>query len=683
MVYHWAPHKEICYRMYITERRPLEEIIEHMKRVYSFKPRSEVVDSYGFHQLTRSDNSKRAYQVQFSRWNFPSKQRPAHKDDRLVKRVHELWQKNASQREMLRILKDEEGFDINSRELTRVRARNRWLLRARHGDRARPGDVERDSPDSPGDASPAQDGDSTTSLPSQGPRTSGRPIAKDVTNAEHTNHDVPAPKPRRLSKRQSRRNRQQVAGTDELVRFPSEMTLNASKDALGLDSTTYQETRECFARICQEESIIKKTLAGPDKWDYVKNRLVHERPHLQEVVWGSKARLALDIICSDVTKRLRNMDTKMTLVDAKNVLGLDPQQSREVRTSLHEVLCDAQFTCKSDGTAEEWEVIKKRWMEKCELIQDLPVSQEFRRALEVVARDVVKRKRDEKRVQGSSKSHGAGQQKEVSQPETHPDKQQPESRILQPEYEEQQERQDRSLETAESPSSAFATPDRRAPRASSSASPPPLIDEGLDNSMGNSSFEPMPEVPQNSRMEFPPLRRSMPAHAPMPIQPPVSNLPSSSGVLPQPHRMLGSSASANMSLNSQYGSPIYMGTGSQSTFMDQQYVSHEFSAAPANPIFQNVAPVSTAFAVFLRLHPSSTYATSTNLWIGTMSSQSVQELRQTAAAKFPGALCVRIEGILKDAKGTELPLQIQEDEELGAYFAHMQGGSPTFAVQLV
>jgi hypothetical protein len=51
--------------------------------------------------------------------------------------------------------------------------------------------------------------------------------------------------------------------------------------------------------------------------------------------------------------------------------------------------------------------------------------------------------------------------------------------------------------------------------------------------------------------------------------------------------------------------------------------------------------------------------------------------------KFPGALCARVEGIVKDGKGGELPLQIQDDEELGAYLAHLQGGTPTFSVQLV
>jgi hypothetical protein len=126
-----------------------------------------------------------------------------------------------------------------------------------------------------------------------------------------------------------------------------------------------------------------------------------------------------------------------------------------------------------------------------------------------------------------------------------------------------------------------------------------------------------------------------------------------------------------------------MGANAQSAFMGQQYVAQQFSPAPSTAMFQGVPAVSASFAIFLRLHPSSTIVANTGLWIGTMSAHSVQELRDVAVAKFPGAICVRIEGIIKDDKGTELPLQIQDDEELTAYFAHMRGGSPTFAVQLV
>ncbi|KAF4609395.1 hypothetical protein G7Y89_g15873 [Cudoniella acicularis] len=103
MVYDWENKEEICYRMYIEEKKSLEEIMEYMKEELKFAP------------------SKRAFQTQFKRWDFPSKQNPAHKNAALVQRVKELWDCNTSQREMLRLL-NEEGFEIKERELMRQEA---------------------------------------------------------------------------------------------------------------------------------------------------------------------------------------------------------------------------------------------------------------------------------------------------------------------------------------------------------------------------------------------------------------------------------------------------------------------------------------------------------------------------------------------------------------------------------
>ncbi|KAF5021581.1 hypothetical protein F66182_6363 [Fusarium sp. NRRL 66182] len=659
MVYQWEPHRDVCYQLYINERRSLEDIMVHMKNVYQFTP------------------SKRAFQVQFSRWRFPSKQRLAHKDDLLVKRIHELWQKNIPQREMLRVLNDEDGFDINSRELMRVRSRNRWLLRVRDGDRARSGDADHDIETGENDSWPAEDGNKTTFLPDQ-----ERGVS--VTDASE-------PKSRKISKRQSRRNRQNIGKTESIVRFPSEMTLNDSKDVLGLDANTYPETRECFARICQEEFIVKKTLAGPERWDYIKRRLITERPNLQEVLWLSKEnlekkQLALDIICTDVTKRLRNQGTHMTLVDAKNELGLNPEESHEVRAALHEVLSDASFTCKTDGTPEKWEELKRRWIEKSAHLKNITFvgddeqSRRKAKAVEVVARDVIKRKRDEKRIK--DKGVEADKQKGPVQHSIQNDELQRDTRDLQNEQQQQQQQQQGHRHHTRTPSTL--TSEREASRPRHPSEPIEMHESELGTGMDDTAFEPIHGDPANSQMAFTPTRQPVPQNRPTRMQPQVSNLSNSQGGLPQPHRMLGSSPTDGMPINAQYeSSSMYMANDTQSNFMQQQYVPHQFPVGTPNTMFQAVPTVSTAFAVFLRLHPSSTYITNTSLWISTMESQSVQELRQVAVAKFPGALCVRIEGILKDAKGTELPLQIQGDDELGAYFAHMQGGSPTFAVQLV
>ena len=39
MVYDWESKEEICYRLYIEEKKSLEEIMEFMKENYKFAPR--------------------------------------------------------------------------------------------------------------------------------------------------------------------------------------------------------------------------------------------------------------------------------------------------------------------------------------------------------------------------------------------------------------------------------------------------------------------------------------------------------------------------------------------------------------------------------------------------------------------------------------------------------------------
>jgi hypothetical protein len=39
MVYDWENKEEMCYRMYIEEKKSLEEIMEYMKEHHKFAPR--------------------------------------------------------------------------------------------------------------------------------------------------------------------------------------------------------------------------------------------------------------------------------------------------------------------------------------------------------------------------------------------------------------------------------------------------------------------------------------------------------------------------------------------------------------------------------------------------------------------------------------------------------------------
>jgi hypothetical protein len=46
MVYDWDGKREICYKMYIEDKKALEEIMEYMKNTHQFAPRYVFVEKY-------------------------------------------------------------------------------------------------------------------------------------------------------------------------------------------------------------------------------------------------------------------------------------------------------------------------------------------------------------------------------------------------------------------------------------------------------------------------------------------------------------------------------------------------------------------------------------------------------------------------------------------------------------
>ncbi|EAU38643.1 conserved hypothetical protein [Aspergillus terreus NIH2624] len=405
MVYDWDGKRDICYQMYIRDKKALEEIMEYMKNAYDFSP------------------SKRAFQTQFKRWGFPSKQNPAHKNMALVARVKQLWEKNTSQRDMLRILNDE-GFEIKERELMRVRAKNRWLLRVPNGMKAQstlqspvplPDDegllaLQQEvykNTDGPFDTSseplPA---DTATSHPPS-PGLSAEVIAKRKERLER----LKAESAERWATRKRRRRTRGWAGLPAdppgPPRFPSETTIDESKKYLNLDNAMYREIRDQFQRICEEAGFIKKTVAGPERWQEAKNKLIQGSHHLQQVFWDDPNQLdaktlALDVVCTDVTKRMRTLERRMTIAEAKNALGINPEESRQIRNAFYNTLKADHFTSKLEAGDEHWKELKERWIKESEILQRIlpsdPADAEHstkHKALEVLCRDVMKRLRDD------------------------------------------------------------------------------------------------------------------------------------------------------------------------------------------------------------------------------------------------------------------------------------------------
>ena len=340
-------------------------------------------------------------------------------------RVKQLWEHNTNQRDMLRIL-NEEGFEIKERELMRVRAKNRWLLRVPNGMKSQEVSVARaPQPDDEGLLALQQevyrqdqsfvDGSESISaglvVPAgERPSSSGlspEVLAKRKERLERLKNESAE----RWASRKRRRRTRGWAGLPAdppgPPRFPSETTIDESKHYLNLDNTMYRHLREQFQRICEEAGFIKKTVAGPERWQAAKDRLIQESPHLQQVFTSepnqrdAKA-LALDVVCTDVTKRMRTLERRMTIAEAKNSLGINPEQSRQIRNAFYDTLKADHFTSKLEAGDEHWQELKMQWIRNSPLLQRIlepgqadPAHSAKLKALEVLCRDVMKRLRDD------------------------------------------------------------------------------------------------------------------------------------------------------------------------------------------------------------------------------------------------------------------------------------------------
>ncbi|KAK6815827.1 hypothetical protein PG987_016593 [Apiospora arundinis] len=94
-----------------TEKKPLEEIMPVNAVGTSSTPRSPTLLP-----LLPSPSPN-----PIPRWDFPSKQNPDYKNGPALRGVG-LWAKNLLQKDMLRVLTEEDGFDTTHRELMRVRS---------------------------------------------------------------------------------------------------------------------------------------------------------------------------------------------------------------------------------------------------------------------------------------------------------------------------------------------------------------------------------------------------------------------------------------------------------------------------------------------------------------------------------------------------------------------------------
>ncbi|KAL8902439.1 MAG: hypothetical protein Q9207_004713 [Kuettlingeria erythrocarpa] len=616
--------------LYIDQNKSLEEVMDWFRTNQNFTP------------------SKRAFQTQIKRWHFPSKHTPAYTDSALVDRVGELWAQNVSQKNMLELL-HAEGFDaVTERELTRIRDKEGLKLRVtsakatskeknltpmkrKHDEQA-----DQDLHDGhsaqahlPVQGAPPESDQGSSAEPPMAPLSPASPsgeLTQEVIQKRQARFErLQAESHERLMKRTRRRRTKSYAGLPPdppaPPRFPSETTLEEAKSILHLDKSMYIQIRAKFEEICVENDVIKKTEAGPDKWQAVKNQLIERFPPVHPMFLGTDQAqlnyhyLALEMICNDVTKKLRTMKSKVTIADAKNALGLNPEQGRQIKAVFHRILKEDHFTSKIETGPDHWQDLKQKWINELPLLQHIlaagnadPDHGRKLKAMEHLCRDVMKRLRDTQTKEQKRRIEGGVAEESLS------------------------------LQAANIAVPAAAADS--VPRPVSSGKASPLGRNFSANRPAPRDFDGISTLASQAL-----------ASAPLPLSPPS---------LPNRHQHI-------------HPSHNYSG----------QIDPTLLSAAANFPTFQPQQPSFLPTAVYFRLAPNSQVKSPPNVWVETLSAPNVPALRQLAVASRPYAnLSVgRIEGLIK-TENSESKLTINDDEELIAYMQHLKGDSPTFVVYI-
>ena len=564
---------------------------------------------------------------------------------------------------MLRILNDgpDGGFNIKERELMRVRAKNRWLLRVPNGMKsggfipAKTGPEDEDEalqelaqalyPDGAPQAESTGNGEPMTI----GPKPASPDLAPEVIAKRRERLEkLQAESAERWASKKRRRRTRGWAGLPAdppgPPRFPSETTIDEGKNLLQLDPLMYRQLRDHFQNVCEDMGIIKKTTAGAELWQAAKDRLKAESPHLQTVFYTDNFQydsknLALDVICTDVTKRMRTLERRMTIAEAKNALGVNPEESRQIRNAFYSLLKEDHFTSKLEAGDEHWQELKDRWIANLPILQqilapgDADPQHSYRvKAMEVLCRDVMKRLRDDQTKRDPAR-------KRPNQDE-----------IL-----------DGTSAHLHLPSSNVSTASKhiRSNRSVTSRTKTNGISNGI-STLASQALATAPDISQHQQQHKPNTN----AYSDLQIDPSLLLAANDSSLLPNSSSHLHAQEVAY-----------------------QQHPDIPQSLQDSNgdgPTLQGPIPV------YFRLSPHSTIPsrpTSTRLWLATLTATSVEELKMVAGAKHRGARVKKIEGVVKEGReggAREVSFKLDEDEELDAYLTHVGdlGGKATFLVEL-
>ena len=560
---------------------------------------------------------------------------------------------------MLEILRGE-GWDLKERELTKLRKEQNLLLRERNrnGHPKRSEKRKRDDAfDEQSDDGEQQieDGEDTTAasgepaLPNMAPEILAKRQARQAKLLAESEERLKAGTRRRRTKVWSGLPPDPAAPP----RYPSELTMEECKGVLGLDKQQYHSMRDLFEGICRTNNIVKKTLCSADTWSNAKAELISRVPHLQSIFYGPNAAMAgqtqqpmaFELICMDVTKKIRTVGTRVTITEAKSFLGLTPQEARDARAAFDAILKEDYFVSKLEVPREHWDGLKTRWVEGSPLLQqklsggvtDHDYGMKLK-CIESIAADVQKRHRDQQ-----TKNDPTHLTKSID-PTRNP------------------------YASTPKPTNTMPTPPRI------NTAPPPPLPPTINR--GRAPF------PSGKSMGPPPASN---AHnfAPSNSTPHNYNHPPASA--PSESQDNGITDLATQALSTATQAPFISYTSMANMQIDPTLLQAA-SLPPYEPTISS--PSAESIPIYFRLSPLSSIHSHPKVWLCTLNPPyTVSTVKESALGKVPlgqAARCMRVEGVAPESEGGGR-WGIDEDDELEAYL-DMVGegrGKATFVVEIV
>lgn len=415
--YDWTDKKDICHQLYVQEHRSAAEIQKYFSQT--------------FHLALTDLPCRKGFLRQFAVWGFPSHNKKLTPEETaaVADRIHELWNRNLNQKDIKSAIAAE-GYEVKDYDFSKI-----WKslgLRLRNEAGYKPPDPEKNKKKRQRSTTTSETAGIDPALQAGIAAADAATVTPDGDQVNEEASPILAPltsdqealRQQRLlqiqlesdQKLASNKRRRRIRGFGHLPpdapglppRYNSETSLDECKAILHLGNEMYQSVRAEFQRICENRSILKKRKCAEGVWDEAKRSLVGDNLHLSAIMDPvqpdqDRKRVALDVLCQDVTKRMRVAGNQITVAEANNIIGINPTESKAIRRSLYEILSADHFESRLLSGEDHFQALKQQWLDSNdEKLQQALQSQDARqmKAVELLCSDAMKRFREDKNKRG-------------------------------------------------------------------------------------------------------------------------------------------------------------------------------------------------------------------------------------------------------------------------------------------